>query len=440
MKVSVEEISPVKKKISVTVKKDAVNEEFERSYKSLGKKAKVKGFRPGKVPLHILKQQFKEQVEADATENLFKSTYPDALTEVNINPITYPEVDTKGAKEDEEFAYTATVEIMPEVKATGYKDLEIEREKVAVSKKEIDDVIKNFANSNATLETEEKNRPVKKDDVVMVDFKASSEGEPIEGGQLENYPLEIGAGLLGEEFDKKIIGGKKDEELDFEIDFPEDHRMDIFKGKRVKFDVTIKEIKVKKVPKIDDEFAKDLGSFESLKELTEDVGKRLTEKEENRVKDDFEKRIMTKLIELNPFDVPDALVESRSVDLVRNTEMRLRSQGMSLDALGGDPKKLMEMVNPQAVFDVKARFIIEEIAKAEGIEATKEEAEERLKEDAERSGMNYEELKGSYDQNNAWGELIYVVRSEKTLDFLAKIVKIKEVKKIKSEEGGGQEI
>ena len=114
MKVSVEEINPVKKKISVTVQKDAVNEEFDKTYKALGKKAKVRGFRPGKVPLHILKQQFKEQVEADATENLFKSTYPNALTEAEINPITYPEVDTVGAKEGEEFAYTATVEIMPE--------------------------------------------------------------------------------------------------------------------------------------------------------------------------------------------------------------------------------------------------------------------------------------------------------------------------------------
>ncbi|MBN1573177.1 MAG: trigger factor [Deltaproteobacteria bacterium] len=439
MKVSVEEISPVKKKISVTVKKDTVNEEFDKTYRELGKKAKVKGFRPGKVPLKILKQQFKEQVEADATENLFKNTYPSALSEAEINPITYPEVDTKGAKEDEEFAYTATVEIMPEVVATGYKDLEIEREKVTVSKKEIDDVIENFANAHATLETEEKIRPVKKDDIVMVDFKASSNGEAIEGGQVDNYPLEVGAQLLGEEFDKKIIGNKKDDNIKFEIGFPEDYKMDIFKGKRVEFDVTIKEIKIKKVPKIDDEFAKDLGSFESLKELTEDVGKRLTGNEERRIKADFEKRMMTKLIELNSFEVPEALVESRSIDLISNTEMRLRSQGMSLDAMGSDPKQLMEMVKPQAVFDVKARFIIEAIAKAEGIEATREEAEERLKEDAERSGMKYEDIKGSYDKNNAWGELVYMLRSEKTLDFLAKIVKIKEVKKIKSEAGNGEE-
>ena len=139
------------------------------------------------------------------------------------------------------------------------------------------------------------------------------------------------------------------------------------------------------------------------------------------------------MIELNDFEIPDSLVEARSVDLIRNTEMRLRSQGMSLEAMGSDPKQVMEMVKPQAIFDVRARLISDEIAKAEDIEATKEEAEERLKEDAAQSGMNYEELRESYETNNAWGELIYMIRSEKTLDFLTKVVKIKEVKKIKED-------
>lgn len=431
MKVNVEEESVVKKKISVTIPKEKVDEEFKNAYKELNSKAKVKGFRQGKVPLHVLKQRFKEQVEADATENLFKNTYPEALSEANVNPITYPQVDTKGAKEGEEFLYTASVEILPEIQVADYKEIEVEKEKIAVSKKDVDAVIENFANSHATLETEEKDRPVKKDDIAVIDFKAFSGDEPLEGGEAEGYPLELGSKMFGEEFEKEIVGNKKNNQLEFEIDFPEDHKIDIFQGKKIKFNVTIKEIKTKKLPKIDDEFAKDIGEFESLDDLVKDVKKRLTENETKRIEEDLKKRIMTKLIELNSFEIPDSLIEARSVDLIRNTEMRLRSQGMSLEAMGSDPKQVMEMVKPQAIFDVRARFISDEIAKAEDIEATKEEAEERLKEDAAQSGMNFEELKESYETNNAWGELIYMIRSEKTLDFLTKVVKIKEVKKIK---------
>ncbi len=429
MKVDFEDISSVKKKIKVVVPANTVTKEIEKAYDSLKKKAKVKGFRPGKVPKDILIQRFKEEVEADVTEKIFKDTYPEAIKEMGIEPITYPDVDTKGAKTGKDFSYSATVEVLPEITVTGFKGMGVEKEIVSLDQKDVDTVLKNFAESHATLETEAKERAIQSGDIAVIDFEAFIGDEPVDGGKAENYPLEIGAGRFPEKFEKKLIGKMPKDSVTIDVDFPDDYPTESFKGKRVKFEVAINEIKVKKLPNIDDEFAKDVGDFKDLKDLRDSIMKDLEEREKTRVEMDFNEMILKKLIELNPFEVPDALVDQRSIDIIRDTEMRLRGQGLSLESIGADPKSMMGRVRPQAEFDVKSNFILGEIARSENIEATKEEAEQRLKKDSEAAGVKYKEIKERYDKQQAWGDLIARMRREKTLDFLGKIVKIKEVKK-----------
>ena len=429
MKVDFEDISSVKKKVNVVVPADTVAKEIEKAYDSLKKKAKVKGFRPGKVPRDILIQRFKEEVEADVTEKIFKDTYPEAIKEVGIEPITYPDVDTKGAKTGKDFSYSATVEVLPKITVTGFEGMEVEKEKVNLDQKDVDTVLKNFAESHATLETETKERQVKSGDIAVIDFEAFIGDEPVDGGKAENYPIEVGAGKFLEKFEKKLIGKMPKDSVTIDVDFPDDYPNELFKGKKIKFDVTINEIKVKKLPEIDDEFAKDVGDFKDLKDLRDSIMKDLEHREKTRVEMEFNEMILKKLIELNPFEVPDALVDQRSIDIIRDTEMRLRGQGLSLESVGADPKSMMSTVRPQAEFDVKSNFILGEIARSENIEATKEEAEQRLKKDSEAADAKYEEIKERYDKQQAWGDLIARMRREKTLDFLGKIVKIKEVKK-----------
>ncbi len=433
MKVTVEDVSSVKKKITVTVPKDAVNAAVEDAYTAINKKAKVKGFRPGRVPRPILKSLFKDQMREDAAEKLFGDTYPKALDEAGVHPVSYPEVDTKGVTEDEEFIYSAAVEIMPALELSDYKQIEVERLRVDIGKKEIEDFLNRLADSHATLEAEEKERPIKKGDIVTVSFEGFIDGKPAKDTKAENYPVEIGAGRFIEDFEKNLIDKKPGEHLEFEVTFGADYHNKDLAGKTVTFHVDVKEIRVKKVPEIDDEFAKDVGEFADLKALKEDVKKRLEEAAAKREDQGIRQRIVKQLVEKNPVDVPKALVEAQSVDIIRDTEMRLRSQGLSLEMMESKPEEMFQTVRPRAEFEVKAQLIIGEIAKREGITTTREEAEERLKNDAESLRMKYDEIKRRYDKNDSWDELTTRMTEEKTLDFLAKLVKIKEVKKLSKE-------
>ena len=431
MKVSVEDVSSVTKKLTVVIPKDEVKKEMEKAFVALKKNAKIRGFRPGKAPMDFIKQRFAEDVKGDVAEKLFGDSYPKALDEAGVDPITYPQVDTDGVVDGEDFTYTATVEIMPKLEIETYRDVEVEKEKLNIDKKQADAVLTRLAESHATLTTVESNRAVKKDDIAVITF-TSSEGEtPIEGASAENYPLDVGAEHFTPDFDTAVIGMKPGDDKSFDVDFPEDYDNTIFAGKLVSFQVHLSEIKTKEVPKIDDEFAKDLGDFESLKDLKDNITEDITKREEARITNEFEQRMLGKLLELNEFDPPRALVDQRSFDIIREMEMRMQSQGASLEAMGMDPETLMNSVRPRAHFEVKSNLLVDAIATKEDIEVTKEEARERLKTDAEMSGASFEELTERFDsQEGAWDNLMSRIRTEKTLDFLSKVVKIKEVKKI----------
>jgi trigger factor len=433
MKVTVEDVSSVKKKITVSIPPDVVNSAVEDAYVALNKKAKVKGFRPGKIPRHVLKSIFKDEVKADVTEKLFGDSYSKALTEAGIRPVSYPEVDTQGAVENEEFTYSASVEVAPTVELAEYKAIEVERLKVDVDKKEIEAFLARLAENHSTLETEEKDRAIKKGDIVTVTFEGSIDGKPVKDAKAENYPVEIGAGRFIEDFEKNLIGQKPGQHLSFEVEFPADYQMKDLAGKRVQFEVDVKEIRVKKVPEIDDEFAKDVGEFENLKALKEDVKKKLEEAATKREDQAVSRRIIKKLVEKHPIEAPRSLVEAQSLDIIRDTEMRLRSQGLSLEMMEAKPDDMLATVQPRAEYEVKARLILEEIAKKEGITTTRQETEERLKNDAQALRMKYEDVKKRYDKNDAWDDLASRMTEEKTLDFLTKLVTIKEVKKLSKE-------
>lgn len=433
MQVDLKDITSVKKEIKVTIPKDTVDHEFEQAYKSLQKKAKVKGFRPGKAPTNILKQQFGEQVKKEVAEKIFNETYSDALKKADVNPIDYPDVNTEGASEYQDFIYNATIEVIPEITIEGYRDLEVEKEKLDISKKDVEQAIQNIANSHATLNTLEKTRPIKKGDYALIDFETFSGGEPIDEGKSDDFLLEVGKGShgFGEEFSNKLIGKMPEDDHEFELNFPDDHPNNLFSGKDVLFKVKIKEVKEKTLPKIDDEFAKDLGEFETLKELKEDIKVRFTENRTKQIEQEFKNRIIQRLIDINEFEIPKSMVYRRSISILQDYETNLKRQGLSLESAGVNIEELLSSATPRAEFDVRTQLILEEIARSNNIEATKEEAEEAMKKDTQELGLQYEVIKERYDKDDSWGSVIQSTLLEKTLDFLTKVVKIKEVKEIK---------
>ena len=255
MKANVEEISAIKKKVSVEIPEDQVSQEINSFYVDLGKKAKIKGFRPGKVPRNILERYFKDYVKAEVIQKLIQETYPQALSETNLQPVSPPMIDPGEFEGGKSFQYSVVIEVKPDIKLEGYTGLKIEGKKEEVKEEEIEDRLKALQNLHANLKTVSEVRAIQKGDYVIIDYEASLDGKPLEGGKAVDFTVEVGSGQFIPAFEEKLIGIKPEGESDIEVSFPEDYGYQKWAGKTISFHVKIKEIKEKILPPLDDEFA-----------------------------------------------------------------------------------------------------------------------------------------------------------------------------------------
>ena len=270
MKASVEEISAIKRKISVEIPEDQVVKEVDSLYKDLGQKAKIKGFRPGKVPRNILERYFKDYVKAEVIQKLIEESYPKALSETELQPVSPPAIDPGEFEGGKPFQYSAVIEIKPDFKPEGYTGLNIEGKKEEVKDEEVEQRLKALQNLHANLNTISEARPIQTGDYVIVDYEAKVEGKPLEGGKAIDFTVEVGSGQFIPTFEEKLIGLRLEEEKEIEVSFPADYGYQKWAGKTISFHVKIKEIKAKILPPLDDEFAKDLG-YSSLEELRSQI-------------------------------------------------------------------------------------------------------------------------------------------------------------------------
>ena len=417
MKASVEEISAIKRKISVEIPEDQVVKEVDSLYKDLGKKAKIKGFRPGKVPRNILERYFKDYVKAEAIQKLIEESYPKALSETELQPVSPPAIDPGEFEGGKPFQYSAVIEIKPDFKPEGYTGLKIEGKKEEVKDEEVEQRLKALQNLHANLNTISEVRPIQTGDYVIVDYEAKVEGKPLEGGKAIDFTVEVGSGQFIPTFEEKLIGLRLEEEKEIEVSFPADYGYQKWAGKTISFHVKIKEIKAKILPPLDDEFAVDLG-YSSLEELRSklkgDVEKEKALALEQQLKD----QLVDQLIEANPFEVPESLVEEQAKAMVSDTKLRLAAQGVVLKNLGISEEKLQGDYRATAQKQVKTFLILEKIASQEGIAVTDEEADHRLKEMSERMHQPFDAVKGYYEKNGLLPEVKAGILRDKTLNFL----------------------
>ena len=281
MKVSVEEISSIKKKISVEIPEDRIQQEVESFYKQLGREAKIKGFRPGKVPRNILERYFKDYVKSEVIQKLMQESYPQALSEAGLLPVSQPVIDPGEFEEGKPFQYSAVVEVKPEIQLGEYTGLKIEGKKEEVKEEEIEARLKGLQNLHANLKLIPEIRPVRTGDFVTLDYEASLGGSPLEGGKAVDLAVEVGSGQFIPAFEEKLIGLLPEEEREVEVLFPEDYGYQKWAGKTISFHVKIKEIKEKILPALDDEFAKDLGDYSSFEELRAKLTKDIEKEKED---------------------------------------------------------------------------------------------------------------------------------------------------------------
>ena len=418
MKASVEEISPIKKKVSVEIPEDQVAKEVDSTYKDLGKKAKIKGFRPGKVPRNILERYFKDYVKAEVVQRLIEESYPKALSETHLEPVSPPVVDPGDFEGGKPFQYSAVIEVKPDIQLGGYTGLKIEGKKEEVKDEEVEERLKALQNLHANLKTISEARPIQAGDYVIVDYEASVGGKPLEGGKAIDFTVEVGSGQFIPTLEEKLIGLKQEEEREIEVSFPEDYGYQKWAGKTISFQVKIKEIKEKILPPLDDEFAKDLGDYSSFEELKSKMKGEIEKEKELALERQLKDRVVDQLLEANPFEVPESLVEEQAKTLVSDTKLRLAAQGVDLKNLGISEEKLQGDYRAVAQRQVKTFLILERIAGQEGILATDEEAEARLQEMAERMRQKLDVVKRYYEKNGLLPEVKAGIIRDKTLNFL----------------------
>jgi len=378
MKVTAEDISPVKKRFLVEIPPEEVSSVVEETYGRLQREVSIDGFRRGKVPRAILESRYKGYVEGEVITKLIGESYPRVVKEQRVTPVARPEIEVKDIKANQVFSYVATVEVRPEVKVEGYIGMEVKEGEAEVKEEEVEKGIELLRERHAWFKALEKDRGVREGDLVIIDFEGTMEGIPIKTGKAVDHPLVVGTGVLLPEFERGLVGMKKGEEKIVSVTFPSDYREKGLAGRVGQFKVLLKDIKERVLPPMDDEFARDLecGTLEELKARVRDTilkEKKMAEREK------VKKGILKRLLEVNTFDVPKSLVETYLRHIVTNLLERHGKEGAPLD-VGLPPEGFRTRCTKMAEEMVRGDIIIDSIARQEGVEVSQEELVSRVKE------------------------------------------------------------
>lgn len=434
MNVRVEELSSIAKKLHFEVGAERVDQEIERAFRKIGKTAKIKGFRPGKIPMSVLEQYYGGQMEQEVLGRLINETYFKALDDHAIPAVGEPRiVDSSGVSRGQAFTYQAEIEVKPEVTARDYTGIAVQKEKFELDPKLIDSRLEELRTSRAQLEVSARDR-AQSGDSVIIDFEGFVDGESFDGGKAEDFVLELGSGSLIPGFEEQVAGMQRGETKDVAVTFPEDYGQKTLAGKPAVFKVTLKEIKEKVVPALDDELAKGFG-IETLAELRAELESSHVAQETGRIDNDLRERLVRALIERNPIEVPAAMVAKQLEYMYANISNRMRSQGLSPEVLGLNPQTFAERYRETAVNQVKGTLLLEAIGKQEGITVDDGEIDGRLEEIARMANAPLEMVQKYYAGAEARAGLLTQIAEEKVVRFLIDKARVTEVPRAALEEG-----
>lgn len=431
LQITVNDLSTVEKQIQVTIPANMIDQEMDKYYGNLRKSVKIKGFRPGKVPRSLLERFYGKQANTEVLTNLINETFKDAIKEKNLHPVSQPIVNNDKFEKGKDFTYTARVEVPPSIELKGdYLGLEMEQETIQVREDDVDKHLEEMRDFHAQLKAVEPDRPIRAGDFVVLDFSTYIEGIPLKGGIVKDKLIEIKPEAFLPGFTNQLIGLRREATREITITLPEDYKEKELAGKNITFHVTIKEIKEKIIPSLDDNFARDMGEFETLSELREQVRKEITAREEQRVRSILYTNLVQKIVENNPFEVPHSLIEKQTAYLISEARSRLIKQGIQIDSsTTAVNRELSEAYRPIAELQVKRSFILEEIAKKEGIAVPPSEIKEYLDKVAAATGQNVHAIPDLEEREEAKKHIASRLLEEKTLAFLTERANITVVAK-----------
>ncbi|MBR4667434.1 MAG: trigger factor [Butyrivibrio sp.] len=446
MSVTVEKLEKSMAKLKITVSAEQLEKAIQNAYNKNKGKIQIPGFRKGKAPRKMIEQMYGKGVfYEDAANELIEEEYPKAVTECGEDVVSSPKIDVEQLEAGKDFIFTAEVALKPPVKLGKYKGVEVEKMDIDVTDEEVDAEIDKQRNTNArTIEVTD--RAVAMNDIVTLDFEGFVDGVAFQGGKGTDYPLTIGSGAFIPGFEEQLVGFEIGKEGDVNVKFPEDYQAEELAGKDATFKCTVKAIKAKELPELNDEFASDVSDFDTLKEYKEDVKKNLVEKKTNEEKAKREDAVVKAVIEDSEMELPEAMIDTQARQIVNDFAQRLQMQGMNIDQYlqytGNTVDKMLEQVRPQAIERIQARLVLEAVAAAENITVSDEEFEDEIKKMAEQYKMEVEKLKELMPESE-----LKTMRDDmavqKAADFLVENVKesAKKAKKAtkKAEEAEGEE-
>ena len=404
MSVQVGKLEKNMAKLTVEVSAEDFKAAIKKAFNKNKNRFAIPGFRKGKAPQAMIEKMYGEGVfYEDAADEAINASYAEAMKESGLDIVSRPEVTIEKIGKDEPFVYSALVAVKPEVTLGQYKGVEVEKADASVSAEDVEAELKKVQEQNARLLTVE-DRGVEDGDQTVIDFEGFVDGKGFEGGKAEDYPLTIGSHSFIDTFEEQLIGKKIGEECEVNVTFPTEYHAADLAGKPATFKVTVKEIKVKELPELNDEFASEVSEFDTLDEYKKDVEKKLAEKKEIEANSKNEDAVVAKVVENATMEIPDKMIDAQAENMVQDMARRMQSQGLSLDMYlkytGMTVEQMKEQARPDAEKRIRTRLVLEAVAKAENIQISDEKVDEEVAKMAEAYKMEVEKLKSYMSESD----------------------------------------
>ena len=430
MKTTLEDITPVKKRLRVEIDAEEVEKKLNQAYGDIRNKVRIPGFRPGKAPRKILERYYGNQVREDVTKELITDSFPKAVDEAKTFPLGQPLLEKETLKQGENFVYSAVMEVRPQFEVKDYLGVEIEKEILSVSDEDVQNRLEEIRKANGKLASVAEKRPIKEGDYAIVDYKGFENGQPIEGIESSNLLVKVGKNDFHAKFDKALIGLAKEDETEIDIDFEKDFYHSKLAGKQVHFKVKIVDVKELALPELNDAFASSLGSdFKDLENLRYEIRKAIISENEKRIDGELKQRLIEKISKGLDFELPAVLVEAETDFSVNRFKNNLERGGASIEKMGISEEGLKKEFRHLSEKRVREMLILEQIAQQDQITVTQEDLDEGYRDLALTMGQDTETVKKFYEAQNQVESLKEELLKQKTLKYLVDHANLLEVER-----------
>jgi trigger factor len=426
MKTEVEDLGGCQKKIVCEIPAEQVQKEVDKYCRTLAKEVEVRGFRKGKAPPSIIKRYFRQQIQREVASQLVSSSLEEVLKERTLTPLGEPEIDAPVLEEEKAYAFSITLDVKPEIEIKEYRGLEVEEDPSEVEEEDLRQSLEELRKAHGDLKGIEENRGVAEGDTVLVDYAVFLEGQPIQDQERKDVYIEIDSGRIRPGVKGALLAASVGEERKMEVEYPSNYIDKKVAGKKVEYRFQVKKILVKELPELDDEFAKDVGPYETLGALKDRVREEIGKEKKARSRRVLEERLLDEILKRNDFDAPRSLVEARHREMMKDAKVHFLTRGLPLEESSEDYQKLEANLEELAEREVKKLLLIESVAKKESIDVSDEEIEKSIREIAARHEQSVEKVKADIQKEEEGLENFRAnLRRGKTLDFLLSQATIK---------------